>query len=195
MPAEISEADMNAVENMGSVSNTETRKPKPILFLDVDGVLNACPPLPGHDVVQKEGFPICIPQGTTERLAKLLEVCEPVWATTWRNKAHPNFGPDLNLGERAWPHIGGDYGSLEHRECGAAWKLSAILEYAGDRRWVFIDDDGRWELQHLCPGKEIPTAGGSSEYENGLVIWPDTAQGLTDWHVDLALTFLEANHA
>ena len=119
---------------------------EPLLFLDVDGVLNACPPIPGEEVVVMNNYPICIPTGTKERIRQLLNVFEPVWATTWRGDAHPHFWEPLDLGEEPWPHI--------DSEAFGAWKLPAIIEFAVERRlsgpdfhrpWVWIDDDGPWE--------------------------------------------------
>jgi hypothetical protein len=149
---------------------------KPILFLDVDGVLNACPPIEGEPVTRKLGFPICIPTGTKERVARLSEEFEMVWATTWRDKAHPNFGEDLGLGEE-WPHV--DFHDL---------KILSILEYAVQVKlsgtivqpWVWIDDDAPWEMQ---------TVGLRHDESKTLVLAPDTAVGLTDGHVQRALDF------
>lgn len=149
--------------------------PKPILFLDVDGVINAFPPIKGEEVVQINGFPICIPPGTKERVAALVEVFEPVWATTWRKEAHPCFYGPLGLGEEAWPHI--DFHT---------YKLLSIIEYAADihlsstilHPWVWIDDDGGWEMREL---------GLWHDKVKTLVLEPDPAVGLTDEHVEKAL--------
>jgi len=153
---------------------------KPLLFLDVDGVLNACPPLPDVEVVEMLGFPICIPPGTRERVARLTEAFEPVWATTWRGDAHKHFAEPLGLDpEKPWPHI----------EFLGGLKLPEILDYAigphqphttAVRPWVFIDDDATWEAKNLgirCDG------------DTSLMLAPDTARGLEDRHVDAALLF------
>lgn len=152
---------------------------KPLLFLDVDGVLNACPPLPGEPVIKMKGFPICIPPGTKERIARLLEVFEPVWATTWRDDAHPHFHEPLELGEAAWPHINFH-----------TFKLLSIIEYAFEQRmsgyvalpWLWIDDDAEWEMREL---------GIRHDEKRTLCLAPETARGLTDEHVEQALNFAE----
>jgi hypothetical protein len=157
---------------------------RPLLFLDVDGVLNACPPLDGVPVFNAKGFPICVPPGTKERIARLLEAFDPVWATTWRGDAHAHFCEAIGVDEDPpWDHIDSPRGG--------AWKLPEILQYAWTLRmsgpdvhqpWVWIDDDGRWEMQqHGLWHDKVQT----------LVICPDTAKGLTDEHVEEALAFAE----
>lgn len=154
---------------------------EPLLFLDVDGVINACPPLKGVETFEAQGYPICVPPGTKERIARLLEVFEPVWATTWRKDAHPHFAEAIGVDEDPpWPHIDGPHG---------AWKLPAIINYASEirlsgpaihRPWLWIDDDGKWEMQeHGIWHDKVKT----------LVICPDTGRGLTDEHVEEALAF------
>jgi hypothetical protein len=157
---------------------------KPFLFLDVDGVLNASPPIEGHQVTRKLGFPICIPPGTKERIASLVEVFEPVWATTWRGDAHPNFAAELDLTSAPpWPYI-------KFRDL----KILSILDYVVSvhmsgtsvRRWVWIDDDAPWEIDHL---------GLVPDGRKSLAIAPETGVGLTDEHVAQALAFAGSGNA
>ncbi len=149
---------------------------KPKLYLDVDGVLNACPPIPGEPVVKMKGFPICIPPGTKERIARLTEVFEPVWCTTWREEAHTHFGEILELGE-TWDHIAFDtYKLLGIFNDAVERKMSATILYP----WVWIDDDANWELEEL---------GLHCDRRRTMVINPQTATGLTDQHVEEALAF------
>ena len=154
----------------------------PLLFLDVDGVLNACPPLPDVEVLQIKGFPISIPPGTKERIAKLSEAFEMVWATTWKGDAHDCFAEHIGLDsdESPWHHI----------DFPGTYKLPAILDYAVEvrlsgcytRPWVWIDDRGSEELADL---------GLQCDSKNSLVITPDLGEGLTDAHVEQALQFYE----
>ncbi len=143
-----------------------------MLFLDVDGVLNAVPPLPDVPVLEMEGFPISIPPGTRERVGRLLTVFEPIWASAWRDKAHPNFGPHLGISD-SWPFI-------EFR----MWKLLSIIEYANGRPWVWIDDDADWEVRELKAQGMLPTSLG------GLVLCPEAKYGLQEMHVDQALSYI-----
>lgn len=145
---------------------------KPKLYLDVDGVLNACPPIPAEPVIMSPaGYLICIPPGTKERIARLVEVFEPVWCTAWREEAHAFFGEVLELGE-TWDHI--DF---------RTYKLLGIfddLARGAPQPWVWIDDDANWELEEL---------GLHLDHLDSRAINPQTSIGLTDDHVEEALAF------
>lgn len=160
----------------------------PYLYLDVDGVLNACPPLPGVEIFyfdhQGRRFPICIPPGTKERLDRLAESFEMVWATTWREHAHPTLAARLDLGEDEWERIEffGDY------------KLPAIISHSMDIKmsgtilnpWLWIDDRGE---------KEMAALGIRCDDRQTKVITPELGVGLTDEHVEQALAFAERVNA
>lgn len=144
---------------------------RPILFLDVDGVLN-CYEHPDCEELRTSGGLTYVPRGTRERVARLLEVFEPVWATAWRGSAHAHHRDHLELSDTPWRHVDWE------KE-----KLPSILRYAGDRPWAFVDDDAGWELSYLHPAfGEIP---------NTLIVVPDPEVGLTDEHVDRLLAFAE----
>jgi hypothetical protein len=135
---------------------------KPFLFLDVDGVILA----------EREHLTF-IPVGTRERLARLLPVFEPVWATAWLGAAHPTFRDDLDLPDESWPYV--DYKDF---------KLTAILRFAGGRPWAWVDDDAKWELASLGDSfRDLPSS---------LVICPSYKVGITDEHVEALLAFAEA---
>lgn len=143
---------------------------KPILFLDVDGVLNRY----GEDFPRARpeggrGAQLHIPEDTAERMQRLLEVFDPIWATAWRRGAHRVFAPLLGLPSRPWHCV-------DYRD----FKLPHLIRYAGERRWAWVDDDAEWELEQT--GIE----------PSGLVIAPDTAVGLTDEHVEELLVFAKS---
>lgn len=143
---------------------------KPLLGLDVDGVLNCFGSIwtDEYDAVAWEmppfsppnaSYMLRVPRGTSGRLATLGERFEIVWCTMWEERAHPAF-----VGK-----IGGigtvcDCAPFEPPidcECGATgirpwpvisfrravwdgrstWKLPAVKEYIGDRPFAWIDDD------------------------------------------------------
>lgn len=133
---------------------------RPFLFLDIDGVLNRV----------RQGRPsqvLEMPQRTPERVSRLLEAFEPVWATEWHERANTVWLPQLRLNERKpWPWI----------DCNGP-KVLSILAYAGDRKWAWVDD----RLSGDCP----------SGY---LMIKPKPYIGLTDDHVEQLLSFAHAQN-
>ena len=145
----------------------------PILFLDVDGVLNCV----GRDewgqlaeYAPGRRFPVYPPPGTADRVRRLtLEAFEPVWATAWLGSAHRCWSRVLNLDPMPWPYV--DY---------ERFKLVEIVRYARGRPWAWVDDDARWEMREL---------GWTDEMVPGLVLAPDPAEGLTDEHVERLLTW------
>jgi hypothetical protein len=175
---------------------------RPILFLDVDGVLNcqhvehhpvltALPRLPAdprrqQDLMEEYGAEdpaefdgmtreraAHVPVGTRERLAKILPFFEPVWATFWFSDAHPVLEAHLGLPEEPWPYLA----------FLGDWKLPAIIEYAAGRPWAWVDDDATFE-QRRNPDVVIPA--------NALIVQPHVFIGLTDAHVDELLAFSAA---
>jgi hypothetical protein len=94
--------------------------PKPILAMDVDGVLNAFGPS-GKLALTRAGTPIRIPDGTEERLRVLAGRFEMVWATSWGHAANEELHPLLGI-DHPWPVIGftDDVGT-------PTWKLPSIF--------------------------------------------------------------------
>lgn len=139
---------------------------KPLLFLDVDGVINCLNIGAGYEVVQPDpdGLIATVPPGMEDRLARLSEHYEIVWATAWRGAAHPHFRDHLGLPAESWRYV--DYRDL---------KLTEILRMAGERPWAWVDDDIRFELRQL---------GWKSDMVSGLLIEPSPDEGLTDAHVE-----------
>lgn len=130
---------------------------KPILLVDVDGVLNAFGFSRIHypefeDVWDHGAFRIHVPAGTRDRMQRLAEVYDLVWATAWEDKAAPEWGPRLGvMGDS--PHIAWRYGSVMDQ----TWKLRDVEAWceanAGDRPVAWIDDDlhedaSRWAKKH-----------------------------------------------
>jgi len=180
-------------------------RPRPILFLGVDGVLNCfcadseqvtgtIPWLPAdsrrreehlnrygsddpseYDGLTKERS-ADIPHGMRERLARVLPLYEPVWATFWFTDAHPVLAAHLGLPEQPWPYLAFD----------GHWKLPAIIQYAAGRPWAWVDDDATFE-QRNNPEAIIPG--------DALIIEPRPSSGLTDEHVDELIGFATRNAA
>lgn len=144
---------------------------KPLLFLDVDGVLNC---LGGSHprYLTPRGLSVEVPTGTTDRLARLLDHFDPVWATAWLGTAHSEWKALLGLDSPfPWPYV--RYTNL---------KLPEIIRHAAGRPYAWVDDDARWELHQL---------GWQTSHVAGLIVAPDSRVGLTDALVDQLVAFAQ----
>ena len=156
---------------------------KPILFVDVDGVISLfgfspeAEALPGrfHWI---DGVAHCIPEDVGARLCRLADHFELVWATGWEEKANEYLPFILKLPESELPCLGFDgravFGS-------AHWKLDAIEEYAGERPAAWIDDNLDESCQLWAASREAPT----------LLVETRSATGMTDEHVDQLLAWAD----
>lgn len=151
---------------------------RPVLYLDVDGVLNpfrATNPIKHWSDYHKE--PVFLPDGRSFRvwfsnrlgqalqnLASRTDV-EIVWATTWSEYVDELIAPSANLplGLRRLPHHSD--GDIDLANCG---KLAEVSRDANDRPVIWIDDclgpkDHAW-----AESRPAPT----------LAVVPDPAVGL-----------------
>jgi hypothetical protein len=161
---------------------TNATKP-PILFLDVDGVISlfgfaaSAEQLPGplHWI---DGIAHFIPEDVGERLVRLAERFELVWATGWEERANEHLPFILGLPFRDLPYLTFDgravFGS-------AHWKLEAIDAYAADRPAAWIDDNIDDECMAWAAGRSAPT----------VIVKTDPAVGLTDEHVEELLRWAD----
>jgi hypothetical protein len=178
----------------GTTPTTPTTTPgnssRPLLLVDVDGVLNCFGSFwtPEYEAEHFEPlsmnghYTIRIPRGTRHRLAQLTKRFDPVWATAWLEDAHPFFQGPLQLGD-PWPVIrwSGWDGRL-HK--GRSWKWSFVDRFldnsGGPAAW--IDDDlhpidFEWAARRTDRG--APT----------LLVKTNPCHGLTDEHVAELLVF------
>lgn len=145
---------------------------KPLLFVDVDGVLSlfGFEELPGplHLV---DGVAHCIPPESGPRLERLAERYELVWATGWEEKANEYLPHLLGLPFRELPYLTFDGQAVFGT---AHWKLAAIERHAGGRPLAWIDDSLDDECRKWARTRAAPT----------LLVETESAVGLTDDHVD-----------
>ena len=146
---------------------------RPILFLDVDGVISLFgfptdrPPPGAFQSI--DGIVHCIGDRAGELLRRLTDRFDIVWATGWEEKANEYLPHLLGL-EGEFPVLTFDgravFGS-------AHWKLHAIDAYAGDRPVAWIDDFLDEECREWAARREAPT----------LLIEAESAIGITEEHV------------
>ena len=127
---------------------------------------------------QIDGIVHCIGTHTGERLRRLAERFELVWATGWEEKANEYLPRLLALEAKKLPVLTFDgravFGS-------AHWKVDAIDEYAGNRPAAWIDDN----LDETC----IAWAEGRSA--RTLLVQTEAAVGITDEDVERLLRFAD----
>jgi hypothetical protein len=155
----------------------------PILFVDVDGVISLFGFTPAPDSLPGrfhwiDGVAHCIPEAAGERLRRLSDRFELVWATGWEEKANEYLPFILELPQSALPCLffqgAAVFGS-------AHWKLAAINGYAGDRPAAWIDDNIDEECRLWATSREAPT----------LLVETSPATGMTDDHVDELLAWAD----
>lgn len=145
----------------------------PVLFVDVDGVISVFGfphdgPAPGR-MYSVDGLPHCICHGVGERLLRLAESFELVWATGWEERANEHLPYLLGLG-RELPTLFFDEEPLWGT---AHWKLSAVERYAAGRPAAWVDDSFNDTCHAWAEARREPT----------LLVATDPAVGLTDEHV------------
>ena len=154
---------------------------RPILFVDVDGVISlfgfpgdADPPGRFHQV---EGMVHCIGSSAGERLTRLADRFELVWATGWEERANEYLPRPMGLDLPELPTV-----RFTARPTVAAhWKLDAIDRYAGDRPAAWIDDALDERCEEWARGRAAPT----------LLVRTDPAIGLSDDHVRALLRWAD----
>ncbi len=152
---------------------------RPILFVDVDGVISLFGFAPGAEQMPGalhwvDGIAHCIPADMGERLVRLAERFELVWATGWEERANEHLPHILRLPFHELPFLTFDgravFGS-------AHWKVDAIDEFAGERPAAWIDDSMDDSCAAWAERRRAPT----------LILRTDPAVGLTDEHVERLL--------
>jgi hypothetical protein len=152
---------------------------RPVLFLDVDGVISLFgfqpsgpPPGTFHSI---DGVIHCIGADAAARLRRLADTYELVWATGWEEKANEYLVHILELpGDLPFLTFDGRavFGS-------AHWKLEAIEDYARGRRAAWIDDNLDERAEKWAANRREPT----------LLVRTESALGITDEHVERLLRF------
>ena len=153
----------------------QEQQQRPILFVDVDGVISLFGFTPGAGQLPGplhwvDGVAHCIPDDVGARLVTLAERFDLVWATGWEERANEHLPHILKLPFRDLPCLAFDgravFGS-------AHWKVDAIDEYAADRPAAWIDDNLDESCIDWAEKRDAPT----------LLVETSPSEGLTDEHV------------
>ena len=155
--------------------------PRPLLLVDVDGVLNPwfaveCPPgfreysfFPGERVLLSEDHGAL--------LRDLSRPFELVWATAWEHRANRFICPVIALPELPvieFPLAGTDFGFR---------KLPAVMESVGDRPCAWIDDEHHATHHEWARERGVPTL--IVDIDPAVGLTARVAEDLTEWAATL----------
>jgi Swiss Army Knife RNA repair-like protein len=130
---------------------------KPILAVDIDGVVSLFgfeepPPKEEAQFELVDGMVHCISLLAGNRLIRLAEHYDLVWASGWEDRAN-DYLPNI-LGLPQLPHLtfngNAEFGS-------AHWKLGPIDKYCKGRATAWIDDNFDESCYEWARGREEPT--------------------------------------
>jgi hypothetical protein len=154
-----------------------TGDPRPVLLVDVDGVLNpwsavSCPA--GYqEYAFYPGERVLLSPGHGALLTRLAQSFELVWATAWQHDANRLICPVLGIAELPvieFPLAGRD---LIFR------KLPAVIAAVGDRPCAWIDDEHRPDHYSWAQRRGVPTWMVDIDPAVGLTL--GTGESLEQW--------------
>lgn len=143
------------------------RGAKPVLAVDIDGVISlfgfeGAPRVEGAEMELIDGALHCISMSAGERLRRLAEHFDPVWATGWEQG-----GERISqlLGLPQWPALSfkgaARFGSAD-------WKLEPLDRFARGRPLAWIDDSLDSACYEWARDRQEPTLLVEAEPELGL---------------------------
>jgi hypothetical protein len=179
---------MHAKDGLRPVEEDATSAPKPLLMVDIDGVISLFGVSirwgeTGHaegSFHSIEGIPHFLSSAAAGHLLGLAPLFDLVWASGWEERADEHL-----------PHLLGLPAGLPFlrfsRAVGrsnAHWKLDAIEAHAAGRALAWIDDALGEECRAWALARSAPTLLVQTEPERGLT--SREARQLEDWARSLA---------
>jgi hypothetical protein len=154
---------------------------RPILAVDVDGVISLFGFEQGLDQPPGElklidGMLHCISHAAGERLRRLAEHYDLVWATGWEQRANDHLPSLLGLPEQM-PYL--TFGGRA-RFGSAHWKVDALDEYARERPLAWVDDNIDKTCRDWAARRPAPT----------LLVPTESDRGLEEGHVEALLDWI-----
>lgn len=136
---------------------------RPVLGLDVDGVIAVEPP--SHveaDPVWVTAWgrwtrEVLVPASARRIVAELSDSYEIVWVSSWGHNAHTSLAPVLGIEGDVWRFLPVQFG-----------QAAAVSRYAGDRPWALIND-----------GTDLNELSGTP----GAIVHVDAHRGISDVEV------------
>ena len=150
---------------------------RPVLLLDVDGVVCPLGPGPGCAMtsIDAGGCSVRVRADLPELLAALGQRCELVWCTAWGDAANAVLAPALGLAPLSVVAFDASVAG------GGTWKLPHVERFVGDRPFAWVDDelgvDAHWWAEHR-PHQSLlldvdPTVGLIDRDIDTLLAWAD----------------------
>jgi hypothetical protein len=157
---------------------------RPLLAVDVDGVISlfGFDEPPERDVARFElidGVVHCISLVAGERLRRLNQHFDLVWATGWEDKAN-DYLPNL-LGLPELPFLTFDGAA---RFGSAHWKLGPLDSYGEDRALAWIDDSFDESCHEWARQRDEPT----------LLVPTESERGLEEAHTEALIAWAHSLH-
>jgi hypothetical protein len=151
---------------------------KPLLLLDVDGVLCPIGAGPGEPMctLVVDEWPIVFSEKLPSRLSDLSKRFQLVWATSWEHAANTSLAPVLGLPELPLVSFAGSSARQ-----GRTWKLAAVKRFVRDRPMAWVDDELGLDAHRWADRRSEPT----------LLIEVNPAWGLAEAHVRLLVEFAD----